>query len=69
MTVIRKNEHWFDQINFWSDKERLLAIGWADDEGRKEEFEIADDEHLIGCELDVLNNNFVGVTWLKMKWK
>ena len=35
--------------------------------GRVEEFEIAEDEQLIGCGLDQDKDNFVGVTWIKMK--
>ena len=36
--------------------------------GRREVFEIADDEQLIGCELDYDDiKNFIGVIWLKMK--
>ena len=48
---------------------RILKKYW----GRVETFEIADDERLIGAELDYtydeLNelNNFAGVTWIKMK--
>ena len=43
------------------------------DGGRKEVFEIDEDEQLIGCEIDEDYHNwnerhrFVGVTWLKMK--
>ena len=43
------------------------------DGGRKEVFEIDEDEQLIGCELDQdyyqdrYEPRFVGVTWLKMK--
>ena len=33
--------------------------------GRREVFEIADDEQLIGCELDHDKDLFVGVTWIK----
>ena len=41
-------------------------------EGRREIFQIADDEQLIGCQLDEglirgANYYLLGVTWLKMK--
>ena len=44
-------------------------------QGRKEVFEIAEDEQLIGCEIDegkkMLSdfsyNYFLGITWMKMK--
>ena len=46
------------------------------DGGRKESFEIADDEQLIGCRLDEgkdemdddwKGDQFLGVMWIKMK--
>jgi hypothetical protein len=63
------------RINFYSGKELLVRVGWQDDgyvdwNGRRREvFEIADDEQLIGCELAHSNIYFEGVTWLKMKTK
>ena len=44
-------------INFYCKEERLVIVGWDDENvlqfgERKEIFEIADDEELIGCELD-----------------
>ena len=35
--------------------------------GRKETFEIKNDEKLIGCEIDFDRDYFCGLTWLKMK--
>jgi hypothetical protein len=35
--------------------------------GRKEIFEIADDEQLIGCEFENNGEVFVGLTWIKIK--
>jgi hypothetical protein len=35
--------------------------------GRKDTFCIADDEQLIGCELDHCQKFLRGVTWIKMK--
>ena len=60
------------QINFYSGKERLVKVGYEDDFvqenfGRKETFDIADDDQLIGCELDYNSNFFCGVKWIKMK--
>jgi hypothetical protein len=44
-------------MNFYSDQELLLKVGWGDDYavsygGRVESFEIDDKERLIGAELD-----------------
>jgi hypothetical protein len=35
--------------------------------GRREVFVIADDEQLIGCELDHNDDSFLGLSWLKWK--
>ncbi len=35
--------------------------------GRRELFDIADDEQLIGCELKKTESYFCGLTWKKMK--
>ena len=61
------------QINFYHHEERLVTVGNSDDwyvmeyGGRREIFEIADNEQLIGCELDHCKDYFRGVTWLKWK--
>jgi hypothetical protein len=60
------------QIRFYSGKERLVRLGYGEKDvryfgGRREIFEIAKDEQLIGCELDHRDLFFMGVTWLKMK--
>ena len=45
-------------LSFFHLQERLVAVGLSDDDsiskygGSVEAFEIADDEHLIGCELN-----------------
>ena len=71
--IIKKNESGIVQINFYSGEERLVKVGCDDDdyveedERRKETFEIAADEQLIGCELSYDNHYFQGVTWIKMK--
>ena len=44
-------------MNFYHHGERLVQVGWDDGDvkkskGRQEFFEIAEDEQLIGCELD-----------------
>ena len=59
------------QINFFHHQQRLVVVGHSDNSlsnigGRREVFEIAADEKLIGCELYKLND-LIGVTWLKMK--
>ena len=71
-TIIDKNEIWFMQINFYHHQKRLVSVGDNNDYvrecgGRKEVFEIADDEHLIGCKLDQSEFYFEGVSWIKMK--
>ena len=68
---------WYDEkficrMNFYSGQETIVKVGWSDGDvkrnGRRvESFEIADDESLIGCELDFDSVNFCGVTWLKRK--
>jgi hypothetical protein len=61
------------QINFYHHTERLVAVGKHDDYvkkngKRKEVFDIAEDEQIIGCELDESKfGNFCGMTWIKMK--
>ena len=71
--IIGKSETCIQQINFFSGEERLVTVGMDDDYVKKyrrrvEKFEIADDEQLIGCQLDEnTSGNFSGVTWLKMK--
>ena len=72
-TIIDKYEHGIIQINFYSGKKRLVAVGYQFEEfwfsenaGRRENFEIAFNEHLIGCELDQVGDCFAGVKWLKM---
>ena len=76
--IIEKFERSIVQINFFSGEERLVAVGLFDDYdkswgGRRETFEMAADEQLIGCELDHgtscsrKGDYFIGVTWLKWK--
>jgi hypothetical protein len=70
-------EKWLYQINFYHQQQRLVSVGSSDDDAkdyiiRREVFEIADDEQLVGCELDHgkhfnKNNVIYGVTWIKMK--
>ncbi len=67
------------QINFYSGQETLVQVGSLDDKQvkefgvRVETFEIAADERLIGAELNYMVHNdngkddFMGVTWIKMK--
>ena len=61
-------------MNFYSGQEKLVQVGYDDDNWKDEEcgeiveiFEIAYDEQLIGCELTYDEDYFCGVTWLKMK--
>jgi hypothetical protein len=59
-------------MNFYSGVHLLVQVGnrnhyirWHG--GRRENFYIADDEQLIGCEIDQDKDYFYGITWLKMK--
>ena len=69
--VILENIEWkIIRINFLSAQDTLVKVGFDDGfvdrhGGRVELFEIADDEHLIGCE--VLDEYFFALTWIKMK--
>ncbi len=71
--IIKNDEDYIIRMNFYSGQETLVKVGWDDDDdvkdfgGRVESFEIADDESLIGCELDFDEDYFCGVTWLKWK--
>jgi hypothetical protein len=69
--IIDDSLHFVEQINFYSYKEILVRVGWTEEVGKyyggKEVFDIAEDEQLIGCELDHCKRIFRGVTWIKMK--
>ncbi len=63
------------RIDFYSGQEILAKVGMNDDgymnqfDGRVEKFEIADDEQLIGCELEEDDGYFTGVTWVAWRRK
>ena len=71
---MHQDESGFSQTNFYHNQERLAYIclipehasTWHD-VYRREVFEIAEDEQLIGCELHHNDWSCLGVTWLKMK--
>ena len=70
--IISKYEADIFQINFFHHQQRLVIVGFEDNMldkfgGRKEVFDIADNEQLLGCELDYCTQYFRGVTWLKIK--
>ena len=70
--IFFKDEFRILQMNFYSGDELLVKVGWDDqtlenDGGRKETFDIADDEQLIGCELGCNDFYFLSVRWLAMK--
>ena len=61
-------------INFYHHGERLVAVGGHFSEafveeygGRREVFDLADDEQLIGCELTDDGDFYVGVKWIKIR--
>ena len=69
---INSSENRITRIGFYHNEERLVAMGLSDDwlhkwGGRSEVFDIADDEQLIGCELEHDGPFFRGITWLKWK--
>ena len=72
-SIINKFETMICQINFYHNGERLVEVGRTGESfvskhgGRVEVFDIAEDEQLIGCELDEEGDNFRGLTWIKMK--
>ena len=57
------------RINFYHRDELLVQVGsrWVEWDARVEVFHILAHEQLIGCELHLDNDSFVGVTWLKIK--
>ncbi len=70
--IISKDEWNLCQTNFYCGDELLVAVGEDDNDvkewaGRRETFEIAENEKLIGCELNHSKNYVCGITWLKMK--
>jgi hypothetical protein len=59
-------------MNFYRHQERLVAVGHNDDKvkkygGRREVLDVADDEQIIGCELEYFGQFFIGVTLLRWK--
>ena len=62
-------------MNFYHQQQRLVTVGIKykdyEERDRREFFEIAEDEQLIGCELtkhyEGKDYYFPGVTWMKMK--
>ena len=69
-TCIDYDESGINRINFYHHQERLVAVKlWGGIISRTEDFYIADDEQLIGCELDksLFTGFLSGVTWQKMK--
>lgn len=51
-----------------------MAVGYSDRDvikygGRVEVFLIAENEQLIGCEIDQGYSSWVGLTWIKVKMR
>ena len=73
--IVHKSECEIMQMNFYHHQQRLVAVGWDDKflkiAGRRREvFEIAGDEQLIGCKLEKNKDSCLnGIKWLKMKVK
>ena len=74
--IINRNEKNIIRINFYSYNQRICKVELESSNvrnnikkngGRREIFLIADDEQLIGCELDHTKFYFRGVTWIKIK--
>ncbi len=71
-SIVDMDEKWIIRMNFYHHEEILVEVGFWDDYieahgGRIENFEIADDEQLFGCELYYNKEWFRGVSWLKIK--
>ena len=68
-----REERGIDRINFFHHQELLVKLGTTSDgsinkgKRRREVFEIANTEQMIGCKLDFDEDDFTGVTWLKIK--
>ena len=59
-------------MNFYHYQQRLVQVGFSEDYverngGRREVFEIAEDEQLFGLELDYCKAFFRGAKWIKMR--
>ena len=67
---MEKNESHIGLINFFDKNGGLLYRMGTDSDsfkGRKEIFHIADNERLIGCELDYGQERVHGITFIKWK--
>jgi hypothetical protein len=70
--LLDTDERVFLGIFFYHGKERLISLRFGFFPGtgyseKREVFDIAENEQLIGCELNHRLTNFFGVTWIKMK--
>ena len=70
--IINKDEYRIMRINFYHYQERLVKVGYSDHyvnerAGRVEVFDIAEDEQLIGCEMEYCKRYYWGITWWKIK--
>ena len=63
---MRKEENYIGQITFYGKNGILFKMGGDSyATGRRETFDIADNERLIGCEFDHGTYYLLGVTFLK----
>ena len=64
--IFTKEEQFLGQIIFFDKDGTLYKLGSdGNATGRKETFQIAENERLIGCELDHGNNYVMGITFIK----
>ena len=70
---IDKYDQFIIRIDFYHHQQRLVEVGMSPGQffhfhgGGSYVFKIAEDEQLIGCEIDFNENELLGVTWLKWK--
>ena len=65
--IFQQSEAFIFQIRFYCRDNSKFKIGGTDywNAGRVETFTLADDEVLLGCELDHTQQHTVGITWIK----
>ncbi len=63
--VFHSNENFIWKMSFYNETGLFLELGVLTANGRKETFDLAANERLIGFELDHGSNNLIGITFLK----
>jgi len=64
--VFTSNENWISKLSFYDEAGHcFLELGLLTANGRKETFELAANERLIGFELDHGLSNLIGIIFIK----